>query len=48
MIDPKSRGCIRCARNLDAERMIDRIVVGGVVVAMIVVAAIAFLLYWRQ
>jgi hypothetical protein len=48
MIDPRSRGCTRCAMNLDAERMIDRIVLCGLLLAMIVAAAIVFLFYFRQ
>ena len=48
MIDPHSRGCTACARNLDAERMIDRIALCGVVLFVIVAAAIVFLFYFRH
>ncbi len=40
MIDLSSRGCPKCARNLDAERMIDRLVLCGLVLAVIVAVAI--------
>jgi RNA polymerase subunit RPABC4/transcription elongation factor Spt4 len=48
MIDPSSRGCPKCARNLDAERMIDRFVWCGLVLAVIVAAAVAVLFYLRH
>ncbi len=48
MIDPRSRGCPKCARNLDAERMIDRVVLGGLVLVVIVAAAILILLSFRH
>jgi len=47
MINPRSRGCPKCARNLDAERMIDRFVLCGLVVVL-VAAAIVFLFYLRH
>jgi hypothetical protein len=47
MIDPSSRGCATCARNLDAERMIDKFVLGGVIFVL-VTAAVVFLLYFRH
>ncbi len=48
MIDPRSRGCPKCALNLDAERMIDRIVLCGLVLAVIVAAAIVVLFALRH
>jgi len=47
MIDPSSRGCSTCARNLDAERMIDKFVLGGLIFVL-VTAAVVFLLYFRH
>jgi hypothetical protein len=47
MIDLNSRGCSTCARNLDAERMIDKFVLGGVIFVL-VTAAVVFLLYFRH
>ena len=46
MIDPRSRGCPKCARNLDAERMIDKFVLGALV--LVIVAAVILLIYLRQ
>ena len=48
MIDPNSRGCSTCARNLDAERMIDRAILGGLILAVIVVVAIVLLFFLRR
>ena len=48
MIDPNSRGCPTCAMNLDAERMIDKVVLGGLIFVMAAAAAIVFLLYVRH
>ena len=48
MIDPNSRGCSKCAMNLDAEKMIGRFVLGGLVLVVIVAAAFVILLYLRQ
>jgi hypothetical protein len=42
MIDPRSRGCTRCALNLDAERMIDRFVLFGLVLVVVAVAIVGF------
>ncbi len=43
MIDPSSRGCPKCARNLDAERMIDKLVILGLLVGgTLMVLAIVF------
>jgi hypothetical protein len=48
MMDPNSRGCSRCAMNLVAERMFDRFVLFGIVLAAIVAAVIvAFLYLWH-
>ncbi len=47
MIDPSSRGCPTCAMNLDAERMIDKVVLGGLIFVMAAAAAIVLLLYVR-
>jgi hypothetical protein len=47
MIDPRSRGCAKCARNLDAERMIDKAILGGLIF-LIVAAAIVLLFYFRR
>jgi hypothetical protein len=47
MIDPNSRGCPTCAMNLDAERMIDRFVLGGLILAAIVATAIVLLFFLR-
>ena len=47
MIDPSSRGCPTCAMNLDAERMIDKVVFGGLIF-VITAAAIVFVLYVRH
>ena len=48
MIDPNSRGCSTCARNLDAERMIDKLVLGGFIVAVMVATAIVLLFFLRR
>ncbi|HEX9425875.1 MAG TPA: hypothetical protein VF899_21735 [Pyrinomonadaceae bacterium] len=48
MIDPSSRGCPTCAMNLDAERMIDRIVLWGLLLGGIIAAAIIVLFYLRH
>ena len=48
MIDPNSRGCTTCALNLDAERMIDRFVLWGLVLAAIVAAVFVAFLYLRH
>ena len=48
MIDPNSRGCSTCAMNLDAERMIDRFVLGGFILAVIVATAIVLLFFLRR
>ena len=48
MIDPRSRGCPKCARNLDAERMIDKVVFWGLTFVMVAAAAIVLLLYVRH
>jgi len=48
MIDPGSRGCPKCAMNLDAEKMIDRFVLGGLVLAVIVATAIVALFFLRR
>lgn len=48
MIDPNSRGCPTCAMNLDAERMIDKAVLGGLILVVIVAAAILTFLYLRH
>jgi hypothetical protein len=47
MIDPRSRGCPKCALNLDGERMIDRVVLCGLVFVAIVAAAIVVLVSLR-
>jgi hypothetical protein len=41
LLDPKSRGCPKCALNLEAERMIDRFIRSVIVPGLIVVAIIA-------
>jgi hypothetical protein len=46
-IDPSSRGCSTCARNLDAERMIDKVVLAGLIF-VVLTAAIVFVSYFRQ
>ena len=48
MIDPNSRGCPTCALNLDAERVIDKIVLYGLLLGVIVTAGIIVILYVRQ
>ena len=48
MIDPNSRGCSKCAMNLEAERMIDRFVLCGLVLAVIVATAIVVPFFLRQ
>jgi len=48
MIDPNSRGCSTCARNLDAERMIDKLVLGGFIVGVMVATAIVLLFFLRR
>ncbi len=48
MIDPRSRGCPKCALNLDAERMIDRFVLYVLVLVVIVGTAIVALYYLRH
>ncbi|HYJ86314.1 MAG TPA: hypothetical protein VEW46_09680 [Pyrinomonadaceae bacterium] len=48
MIDPNSRGCPTCAMNLDAERMIDKFVLGGFKLALILATAIGFLFFLRR
>jgi len=48
MIDPSSRGCSTCAMNLDAERMIDKIVFYGLLVGAILTAGIIVILYLRH
>jgi uncharacterized protein (UPF0212 family) len=48
MIDPNSRGCPTCAMNLEAERMIDKVVLGGLIFVMAAAAAIVLLLYVRH
>jgi predicted nucleic acid-binding Zn ribbon protein len=45
MIDPDSRGCSTCAMNLDAERLIDKFVLYGLLLGGIVIAGIIVLLY---
>lgn len=45
MIDPSSRGCSTCAMNLDAERMIDKFVLYGLLLCGIVTAGLIVLLY---
>ena len=45
LIDPNSRGCPTCAMNLDAERMIDKIVLCGLLVGGILAVGIIALLY---
>ncbi len=48
MIDPSSRGCSTCAMNLDAERMIDKFVLYGLLLSGIVTAGIIVILYLRH
>jgi hypothetical protein len=48
LIDPSSRGCPTCAMNLDAERMIDRFVLGGFILAVIVGTVIVLLFFFRR
>ena len=48
MIDPNSRGCPTCAMNLDAERMIDRFVLCGLLLGGILIAGIVVMLYFRH
>ncbi|HEV8368845.1 MAG TPA: hypothetical protein VGQ39_12905 [Pyrinomonadaceae bacterium] len=48
IIDPNSRGCTTCALNLDGERMIDKVVLGGFILAVIVAAAIVLLFVLRR
>ncbi|HUS12661.1 MAG TPA: hypothetical protein VMZ30_19485 [Pyrinomonadaceae bacterium] len=48
MIDPSSRGCSTCAMNLDAERMIARFVLWGLVLVAIVAAVFVAFLYLRH
>jgi hypothetical protein len=48
MIDPRSRGCTTCAMNLDAERMIDKIVLYGLLLGGIVIVGIIVMLYLRH
>lgn len=48
MIDPNSRGCPTCAMNLDAERMIDKFVLGGFILALILATVIGFLFFLRR
>ena len=48
MIDPNSRGCPTCAMNLDAERMIDRFILGGFILGVIVASAIGLLFFLRR
>jgi predicted nucleic acid-binding Zn ribbon protein len=45
MIDPSSRGCSTCAMNLDAERIIDRFVLYGLLLGGILIAGIIVMLY---
>ena len=44
LLDPNSRGCPKCAMNLEAETMIDRfvwlVIVPGLIVVAIVAAAV--------
>ncbi len=48
LIDPNSRGCSTCAMNLDAERMFDRFVLGGFILAAIVATVIVLLFFLRN
>jgi hypothetical protein len=48
LLDPKSRGCPKCAMNLEAERMIDRFVWRKLVPALILLAiAVAGVLFYE-
>jgi hypothetical protein len=48
MIDPNSRGCPTCAMNLDAERMIYKIVFYGLLVGGILTVGLIVILYLRH
>ena len=48
LLDPTSRGCPKCAMNLEAERMIDRFVWRKLVPALVLLAiAVAGLLLFE-
>lgn len=48
MIDPSSRGCPKCAMNLEAERMITRFVWRAIGLLVLVISAAVILLYLRR
>jgi hypothetical protein len=47
-VDLHSRGCTECARNLDAERMFDKLVLRGLLLLVIVAVTISALVYLRR
>jgi len=47
MIESNSRGCQTCALNLEAERMIDRVVRGSLAVILVTAIAVIIFLYLR-
>ena len=49
-LEPGMRGCPQCARNVEAESMIDRVVLRIIVAGVIVIAmvATAALIYLRR
>ena len=46
-IQSKARGCQTCALNVEAERMIDRFVIGVVCLILLVATSIATFLFLR-
>jgi hypothetical protein len=49
VLEPTARGCPRCARNIEAENMIDRFIWRRFVptVIVIVLVVVAFIYLWR-
>jgi uncharacterized paraquat-inducible protein A len=46
LLDAQARGCPRCAMNVEAERMIDRVVAAVFLIATVIVAGGIGLIYF--
>jgi len=45
LLDAEARGCPRCALNVEAERMIERVVAGVMGFGLIIIASAAAVIY---
>lgn len=48
LVAPDARGCPKCARNLEAERMLARYFWGGLSIIVLAVAFVTYLIYFKR